>query len=139
MVLFFAETQVPSFGVLSLGGAASLVIGGLMLFKDVDPALAANPLPLILVGGSVSLVMAGLSFKAIQVRRSRVTTGKEGLVGEMGVARTALEPTGKVFVHGELWNGVAESPVEAGAVVEVTAVEGLTVRVRSAATQSSAP
>ena len=140
VVLFFAETQVPSFGVLSLGGAVSLVIGGLMLFKDVGPAFQSSPLPLMVVGGMVSAVMATLSFKAIQVRRSPITTGKEGLVGEVGVARTALAPSGKVFVHGELWNSISESPVAPGASVEVVAVDGLSLRVRpEAGTEGAAP
>jgi len=67
------------------------------------------------------------------VRRMKVTTGKEGLVGEVGVARTALEPRGKVFVHGEIWHAVSEEPLAAGAAVEVAAVEGMILHVKSAA------
>jgi membrane-bound serine protease (ClpP class) len=66
-------------------------------------------------------------------RRDRVVpnvrTGREGMIGEVGVARTPLAPRGKVFVHGELWDAVAESPVAARQEVEVTEVAGLTLRV----------
>ena len=66
-------------------------------------------------------------------RRDRVVpsvrTGREGMIGEVGVARTTLAPRGKVFVHGELWDAVAESPVAARQEVEVTEVAGLTLRV----------
>ena len=58
-----------------------------------------------------------------------VRTGREGMVGEIGVARTELAPRGKVFVHGELWNAVADAPVAARQQVEVTEVDGLTLRV----------
>ena len=47
------------------------------------------------------------------------------------MARTDLAPEGKVFVHGELWHARADAPVAAGTPVEVVAVEGLMLRVRS--------
>jgi membrane-bound serine protease (ClpP class) len=58
-----------------------------------------------------------------------VVTGKQGLVGEIGVAETALSPGGKVFVHGELWDAVAELEIPAGERVVVRQVDGLTLRV----------
>lgn len=138
MVLFFAETQVPSFGVLSLGGTISLVLGGMMLFKDVDPSLAVSPWLFVTLGGTVALVMSGLSMKALQMRRRQATTGREGLLGERAVTRGELAPRGKVFVHGEIWNAVAQDlkeneSVAAGASVEVVAVEGLTLLVKPSA------
>lgn len=59
----------------------------------------------------------------------RVTTGREGMIGGVGVARTELAPGGKVFVRGELWNAVAAEPVPRGGEVEIVAVDGLTLRV----------
>jgi membrane-bound serine protease (ClpP class) len=52
-----------------------------------------------------------------------------GLVGEVGLAKTVLDPHGKVFVHGELWNAVCRTPVTAGARVRVVNVTGLTLEV----------
>jgi membrane-bound serine protease (ClpP class) len=51
------------------------------------------------------------------------------LVGEVGVAKSRLEPEGKVFVHGELWNAVAPGSIEAGAKVRVVGVDRLLLRV----------
>jgi membrane-bound serine protease (ClpP class) len=59
-----------------------------------------------------------------------VRTGIEGLLHERGVARSELAPSGKVFVHGELWDAAAEQPVAAGESVEVVAVRGMTLAVR---------
>jgi membrane-bound serine protease (ClpP class) len=56
-------------------------------------------------------------------------TGEEGLVGEIGVARTPLQPEGKVFVHGELWDAVSSASVAAGQRVQVRSVEGLLLKV----------
>lgn len=131
LVLFVAETQVPTFGLLTLGGAISLVLGVVMLFKDVGPPMRAAT---GLIAGTlvtVLIIVVLLTTRSVQVRRTKVVTGREGLVGERGTARTDLAPRGKVFVHGEIWSAVAEVAVAAGSPVEVAAVEGMTLRVRA--------
>ncbi len=130
LVLFVAETQVPTFGILTLGGAISLILGVVMLFKDVEPPMRAATEVVAGTVLAVLVVIVLLSTRSLQVRRTKVTTGQEGLVGEVGVARTDLAPGGKVFVHGEIWTALAEGAVAAGTPVEVAAVEGMTLRVR---------
>jgi len=65
----------------------------------------------------------------IRARAAKVATGSAGMLHEIGVARTALSPEGKVFIHGEFWDAVSTVPVEAGARVRVIAVEGLRLKV----------
>ncbi|MEE8526149.1 MAG: nodulation protein NfeD [Thermoanaerobaculia bacterium] len=130
-VLFIAETQVPSFGLLTLGGAVSLVLGMVMLFKHVEPPMRMATEVLVAIVVVVLAIVIPLSWRTVQVRRTKVTTGREGLVGEVGVARTDLDPRGKVFVHGELWNAVAEGSLGAGAAIEVAAVDGMLLHVKT--------
>ena len=66
---------------------------------------------------------------ALKARRNKIVTGAQGLVGETGVAQTALAPQGKVFVHGELWDGVAPTPLPVGQLVQVRNVNGLLLEV----------
>jgi membrane-bound serine protease (ClpP class) len=66
---------------------------------------------------------------ALRARRNKITTGVEGLVGEVGIAQTALAPAGKVFVHGELWDAVATGNVPLGERVVVQNVDGLQLKV----------
>jgi membrane-bound serine protease (ClpP class) len=66
---------------------------------------------------------------ALKARRNKVVTGKQGLLGETGIAHTALVPQGKVFVHGEIWDAVASSPLPPGQMVVVRRVDGLTLQV----------
>jgi len=68
-----------------------------------------------------------------------VVTGQQGLVGETGVARTALAPHGKVFVHGEIWDAVATTPLAAGLPVVVRGVDGLTLQVEPVVSVASPP
>lgn len=65
----------------------------------------------------------------MKAQRNKVMTGAQGLVGETGVAQTALSPQGKVFVHGELWNAIASMPLSIGQLVRVNKVDGLTLEV----------
>jgi membrane-bound serine protease (ClpP class) len=73
--------------------------------------------------------VASLAFRA-QV--SKVRTGTQGLIGEIGMVQNALSPEGKVFVHGELWNAVSDQVIEEGAKVRVVDVENLMIRVERA-------
>jgi membrane-bound serine protease (ClpP class) len=66
---------------------------------------------------------------AMRARRNKIVTGEQGLIGEIGIAQSALSPTGKVFVHGELWDALSAVPVAAGEQVVIRQVEGLTLRV----------
>ncbi len=130
LILFIVETQVPSFGLLTTGGAIALILGSVMLFKDMDPSFAIDLRLVLGFALALVLVVALLTTKTLQVRRGRVTTGREGLITERGVTRSELAPRGKVFVHGELWTAEAESPLPAGTPVEVVAVDGMVLRVK---------
>jgi membrane-bound serine protease (ClpP class) len=75
------------------------------------------------------LITAFLMTIAVKARRNKVVTGAQGLVGETGVAQTSLSPQGKVFVHGELWDAVASSPLPPGQLVVVRKIDGLRLHV----------
>jgi membrane-bound serine protease (ClpP class) len=136
-VLFFlAEIKVASYGLLTVAGALCLVLGSLMLFESPEPALRVSLSLIVAVAASVVVAASFLMTLVLRTHHTPVRTGSEGLVGERAVARTALAPAGKVFVHGELWSAVAEQPVQAGQPLEVVAVEGLTLRVRPLAAEA---
>jgi membrane-bound serine protease (ClpP class) len=130
LLLFIAEIKVVSHGVLAIGGTISLVLGALMLFKSPEPALRVS-LEVIVSLAVFSLAVVGfLTWMALRARQTPVRTGIEGLVHEIGTARSPLAPRGKVFVHGEIWDAVSDEPVPAGEPVEVVAVRNLTLAVR---------
>src|SRR5205807_1268538 len=79
----------------------------------------------------LGIITAFLMTIALKARRNKVVTGEQGLVGEIGVAQSQLLPEGKVFVHGELWNAVANTNVEAGRHVVVRKVENMVLHVDS--------
>ena len=142
-VLFIAEIKVTSYGLLTLAGILALGLGGIMLFDSPLPALRVS---LKLVGG-VSLftlvVVGALTRLGVRAHRSKVRTGNEGMVGEVGRAVEPLVPgstrPGRVFVHGEYWFATAGSEVPAGTPVEVTAVHGMVLSVRPVAAPATPP
>jgi membrane-bound serine protease (ClpP class) len=81
----------------------------------------------------ISMILIFLVYLVVRAHARRAFTGKEGMVGELGIAQTDLNPSGKVFVHGEIWEAEAAEPVARGEKVRVVAVlDTLKVRVRKA-------
>ncbi len=130
MILFIAEIKIVSHGVLAIGGTVAMVLGALMLFKTPEPALRVSLEVIVSLAIFSLAVVAFLTFMVLRARQAPVRTGMEGLVGEIGTARSGLSPRGKVFVHGEIWDAVSDEPVAAGEPVEVAAVRNLTLAVR---------
>lgn len=131
-VLFVVDIKAPTHGALTVGGVVALVAGALILFNS--PLYRISIVAVL----SVALVTAGFfAFavaKVVQAQRKPPVTGREGLVGLTAQARTALDPEGKVFVKGELWDAVAEGgPIAPGERVEIVAVEGFCLRVKQVA------
>lgn len=130
LVLFIAEIKVVSHGLLTVGGVTAMVLGALMLFKTAEPALRVS-LEVIASLAIFSTALVGfLMFMVHRARQAPVRTGLEGLIHEIGTARSAIAPRGKVFVHGEIWDAVSDEPVASGEPVEVVAVRNLTLAVR---------
>ncbi len=102
--LFAAEAKFASHGVLTIGGIALLTLGGLLLVDSPIPEMRVHLLTALAVSIPLGLITAFLMTIALKARRNKVVTGAQGLVGETGVAQTALVPQGKVFVHGALWD-----------------------------------
>jgi len=130
LLFFIAEIKVVSHGLLATGGIISLILGSLMLFKTADAVLRVS---LQIIASLVLFTVAVVGFlvlMALKAQRTPVATGREGLLQEHGTVRTPLDPRGKVFVHGELWDAVAPEPVAAGETVEIVAVQNLTLEVR---------
>jgi membrane-bound serine protease (ClpP class) len=129
IIFFILEMKVTSYGMLSVAGIASLLLGSIMLFENegTGEQLSWNVLiPTLVV---ISGFFTAVAFLVFRSQVSKPTTGSAGLVGEIGVVRQALMPEGKVFVHGELWNATASSPIEEGSRVRVVNVKGLMLEV----------
>jgi membrane-bound serine protease (ClpP class) len=127
--LFAAEAKFASHGVLTAGGIVLLTLGGLLLVDGPIPEMRVHLLTALAVSIPLGIITAFLMTIALRARRNKIVTGEQGLIGEIGIAQTTLAPSGKVFVHGELWDAVSAVPVPAGERIVVRQVDGLTLRV----------
>ena len=129
--LFIGEVLTTSFGLFTVGGVASLVIGSLILFQGADPAVfQVDPWLIGTMTVLITLFFAFVVSRVIRAHRKRATTGKEEIIGRRAVVREKIDPEGTVFFKGELWSAVSDSgPIEIGEEVTVTEIDGLILRV----------
>ncbi len=130
-VMFALEAKFATHGVLGIGGIALLTLGALLLVDGPIPEMRVNLLTALAVSIPLGLITVFLMDIALRARRGKVVTGAQGLVGEIGTARTPLAPEGKVFIHGELWDAVASSNIDAGRAVVVRRINGLRLEVEA--------
>jgi membrane-bound serine protease (ClpP class) len=129
IVFFIMEMKIASYGLLSIAGITSLILGSLMLFEgnSTDMRLSWKVLvPTLTFVSGFFVVISGLVFKS---QLSKPRTGASGLLGEIGVVKEPIFKEGKVFVHGELWNAMSKDPIEKGAKVRVVNIENLVLEV----------
>jgi membrane-bound serine protease (ClpP class) len=127
--LFALEAKFATHGVLGIGGIVCMVIGALFLVDGPIPQMRVNIVTAIAVSVPIGLIAIFLMTLVLRARHGRVATGSEGMIGEIGIARTPVGPEGKVFVHGELWNAVSAIAIAEGARVRVAKVNGLHLEV----------
>lgn len=125
VALIVAETFVPSFGILGIGGIAAFTAGSVILMDSDIPGFGVA-LPLIVsIAGASGIVMLGIALLAARNRYSPVVSGAEEMVGSLGEAMDDFEGRGPVWVHAERWTVEIEGAVRKGQPIRIKAVEGL--------------
>jgi membrane-bound serine protease (ClpP class) len=130
LALFLVDVFAPTHGVLTFGGIVAFFLGALMLFNGADPAFHLSlwsiiPATVLTAAFFIFVVGAGIRAQFLPVR-----TGKEAMLGKTVTALERIdEQNGRVFIEGEYWNARSQAPIEAGQPVQVSAIEGLTLRV----------
>jgi membrane-bound serine protease (ClpP class) len=132
MILFLAEVKVMSHGLLTVGGIISMLLGSLMLIESPVPSLSISRLVILVAVLATAGFFAFVVTKGIRIQMKKPTTGQEGLVGQIGVVRTRIDPEGQILVRGEIWTAFCEEPAEVGQKVRVLEVIGLQVKVEKA-------
>ncbi|MBW2490831.1 MAG: nodulation protein NfeD [Deltaproteobacteria bacterium] len=129
LVFFIMEMKITSYGLLSVAGITSILLGSLMLFESngTDMGLSWKVLvPTLVMVSGFFVVISGLVFRS---HLSKPRTGASGIVGEIGVVKESIITEGKVFVHGELWKAISKDPIETGTKIRVVRVINLVLEV----------
>jgi membrane-bound serine protease (ClpP class) len=128
---FILEVKVTSHGILTLGGITALILGSLFLFQSSSPYYRLATSVIIFTAIFTALFFIWVIGMAIRAHRKKVTTGKEGLLLETGIAQTDLDSEGMIMIHGELWSVEStEGKINKGEKVQVISIEGMKLRVK---------
>ncbi len=115
VLLFIAELQVASHGVLTVGGIVAMLLGSLMLIDSPAPFLQISLSAIIGVTAATTGFFLLVVGAAIRAHRRQPVTGHEGLIGQIGIVKTPLKPEGQIFLRGELWRATSAEPLKPGA------------------------
>jgi membrane-bound serine protease (ClpP class) len=131
VALFIIDIFAPTHGVLTGGGIVAFFLGALMLFNHAPPGYHLPMswiIPATLVTAAFFAFVAGAGLRA---QFKPIRAGQETMLGKTVNALSRIDPQGgRVFIEGENWNAVSETPIEAGQPVEVVGIEGLTLKVK---------
>ena len=124
--LFVTEIFVPAYGILTAGGVISLLIGSFILFSESDASMQVDPALIIVITVIFAAFITFLVWATVRGQRRKVETGREGMVGQLAVVKTSLNPRGKVMVDGELWTAELDSgTAQAGEEVVINKIDNL--------------
>ena len=135
-VIVVLEAHVQTLGFLGVPGVAALTAGAVLAVTGLGGGIALVIVCAVALA-AVGAAVVGLSLqKGVAVRRRRIQTGSEGIIGHLGQVRRWKDPSGTVLVDGALWRARLslpdEEPLREGDNVVVERVTGLTLCVRKA-------
>ncbi len=130
VVLFALEVKLTSYGLLTVGGTLSMILGALMLVDTPGTGLRVGLGTLLPAAAAMAAWTILVVRLVLQSQRRRATTGASGMLGQRGVADEALAPRGFVIVSGERWKAESDAPLLRGTALVVTGVDGLLLKVR---------
>ena len=132
VILFLADVFSPTHGVLTTGGIVAFFLGAMMLFSQAGPGFGLSLswiLPATILTAAFFIFVVS---KGIRAQFKPAQTGTGAMLGKTVNALSRIDSAGgRVFIEGEHWNAVSETPVEAGQAVEITGIVGLTLKVKS--------
>jgi membrane-bound serine protease (ClpP class) len=127
IIFMISEALVPSFGALGIGGAVAFGVGSLILIDDENLRIS---LPIIFGTTGISVVFILLLMgRVIAMRKKKVRTGEEALIGMIGEAAKDFDGEGKIVILGELWQAKSSAPIHKGEKVKITSRDGLELTV----------
>jgi membrane-bound serine protease (ClpP class) len=122
---------------LAFTAGLCLLIAVLLLFSAFQGASYYGITPQTQIALAILIfvviaILLWMIFKAAKARASRIKTGKEALIGSVGVVVTDLSPKGEIRVLGEFWQAKTKGePIESGKKVEVAAMDGMFLIVKA--------
>ena len=133
IILFLLEIKIPSYGILSIGGVISMLLGSLMLFDSPLPFLRVSWKVIIAATAATALFFIFAVSLGIRAQRKRPSIGREALAGLIGKATENFKGgEGRVLIQGEIWQAESEDKIKEGDSIKVIKKEGFKVKAKKA-------
>jgi len=133
IAFMIGEALVPSFGSLGVGGLIAFVIGSVILIDTNVPGYGISPALIAAVSLTSAAFFIFVVGMAIKARRRPVVSGREEMVGGKGVVLDDFDGSGRIRIHGEVWNARSKAPLRQGQQVRVIMMDGLILHVEPVA------
>jgi membrane-bound serine protease (ClpP class) len=132
IALLAGEAFMPSFGILGIGGVISLALGSFLLFDTPNSDLTIDGTIVYTAVATMATLVLAIGYLVFRSQKARPTLGMDGLIGEIGEVRATLNPSGKVFVHGEYWNAQTQTDgqINVGDKVQIVGYDGMNLKVK---------
>jgi membrane-bound serine protease (ClpP class) len=131
ILLFVIDIFAPTHGILTFGGIVAFFLGALMLFNRAEPGFQLSLFYIIPATALTALFFIFVVGAGLRAQMLPVRAGRETMLGKTTSALARIDGTGgRVFIEGESWNAVSDAPIEPGQEVEVTGIDGLTLKVK---------
>ncbi len=132
VILFLIEIKVVSYGLLSIGGIISFLLGSIMLIDSPFEFVSISMEIIITATALTTLFFLLIITLGLRAQRKKKVSGTDGIAGEIGVAISNIGSGGKgrVKVHGEIWTAVSGDEISDGDEVEIISASGLTLSVK---------
>ena len=129
IAMFIAEVKITSYGLLTIGGLISMVIGSLILFKSPHAFMRVS-LPIVAAFTLSTLAIAIFLITIVaKSQRRKAVTGAEGMKGAVGQVQSWSGDHGKIFVHGEIWDASGPHDIARDTKVKVVESEGMELKI----------
>lgn len=132
MIMFIVDVFVQSYGILSIGGIISLLLGSIMLIDSPGEIMEISMSLILTVTIATAVIFLIIIYFGVKSQVKRRSTGDTALVGMTGTAKSDIAPNkkGNAHVYGELWKAESDEEIKSGETIEVLEVKGFTIKVK---------
>lgn len=104
-----------------------VVVGSVFLFDSEDSLFSVNPIIALIFSGAITVSLWMVIRKSIEINSSRPAHDLNGLIGQVGEAKSAIHMDGNIYVAGEMWSARSDNEIPTGSQVRVLRRDGFTL------------
>jgi membrane-bound serine protease (ClpP class) len=131
IILFLLEIKIPSYGILTIGGVISFLVGSIMLYDPRTPFVKVSWEVIIAVTVTTALFFIFAVGMGLRAQFKKPVSGREEILDTTAEALEDFQDgEGQVLYEGEIWHATSVDPVKKNDIVKVVQLQGLRMTVK---------